>query len=33
MGTDELSGREGKVLGKGGKDNLGRTIILFIALW
>ena len=35
MGTDELSGKEGKVFEKGeggGGGNLARTITLFIAL-
>ena len=36
MGTGELSGKEGKVFekegGGGGRGNLARTIILFIAL-
>ena len=34
MGTGEISGKEGKVFEKegGGRGNLARTIILFIAL-
>ena len=35
MGTGEISGKEGKVFekeGGGGRGNLARTIILFIAL-